>query len=116
MTYSDLETDRINPVDATERLNRFLLPELAALALIAALALLALSVVPLLANGALLAWHAQRENVIDATHVYPTLGKRKKESLAKCGLYTCMFFYYLYCMMHALVTGRLDGPRPMIVW
>jgi hypothetical protein len=86
-----------------------MLPELVALALVAALALLARSVVPLLANGALLAWHAQRKNLIDATQIYPTLSKRKKESLVKLGLYTLMFFYYLYCMMHALVVGRAGG-------
>ncbi|KAG8469735.1 hypothetical protein KFE25_006190 [Diacronema lutheri] len=99
ITYSDLESDYINPVDASERLNRFLIPEYVAHAGITLLFLLTLNFVPLVANGVLVAWNTKRflegEHLVDATKIYPTLAERKKQSLVKLGFYVIMFFYYL---------------------
>jgi hypothetical protein len=92
ITYSDLESDYLNPVDATERLNRFLIPEYAAHTLVTVLCLLTLNLIPLVANGILLGWHVkrymERKHLVDATQIYPTLSERKKQSLAKLGFYT----------------------------
>jgi len=91
ITYSDLESDYINPVDASERLNRFLIPEYVAHAGITLLFLLTLNFVPLVANGVLVAWNTKRflegEHLVDATKIYPTLAERKKQSLVKLGFY-----------------------------
>lgn len=113
ITYSDLESDYINPVDASERLNRFLMAEYAAHASVTVLCLLTLNLLPLLANSAMLAWHAkgyvEKQHLVDATRIYPTMQERKKQSLVKLGFYTLLFFYNMYRMIYALVWGKVHA-------
>jgi len=113
ITYSDLESDYLNPLDATERLNRFLIPEYVAHTALTILFLLSLNFVPLIANGALSAWHVkcylEKQHLVDATRIYPMLAERKKQCLVKLGFYTIMFFYYMYRMIYALVWGRIGA-------
>ncbi|KAJ1616331.1 cornichon, partial [Pavlovales sp. CCMP2436] len=91
ITYSDLESDYLNPLDATERLNRFLIPEYVAHTALTILFLLSLNFVPLIANGALSAWHVkcylEKQHLVDATRIYPMLAERKKQCLVKLGFY-----------------------------
>jgi hypothetical protein len=42
-------------------------------------------------------------HLLDATEIFRTLGKHKKESFIKLGFHLLMFFFYLYCMIAALV-------------
>mmetsp|Transcript_18585 Transcript_18585/g.62300 ORF Transcript_18585/g.62300 Transcript_18585/m.62300 type:complete len:146 (-) Transcript_18585:409-846(-) len=110
ITYSDLESDYINPVDATERLNRFVVPEYAVQAAMTVLFLVTLNLFPLLCNAALLAWHVQQyrhqAHLLDATSIYPRLQECKRHCLAKLGFYSLAFLYYLYRMVYALVATR----------
>jgi hypothetical protein len=52
----------------------------------------------------------------DATEIFRTLSGHKKECFIKLGLYLVSFFYYLYRMILALISGELEGgrdaPRP----
>jgi len=110
VTLTDLESDYINPVDATERLNKFLIPEYVVHTSITVLFLLTLNFIPFLANSLLVAWHAkrfaERQHLLDATSIYPSLAERKKQSNIKLGFYCIMFFYYMYRMVYALVRSR----------
>jgi hypothetical protein len=42
----------------------------------------------------------------DATEIFRTLSGHKKESFIKLGLYLVSFFYYLYRMILALISGE----------
>jgi protein cornichon len=41
----------------------------------------------------------------DATEIFRTLPDQKKECFVKLGFYLILFFYYLYRMIDALVSG-----------
>lgn len=110
ITFTDLEADYINPVDATDRINRFLLPEYVGQAVMTLLFLVTLNFIPAIANGALLAWHfkqyRERLHFVDATTVYPRLSQHKKHCIGKLIFYSLAFFYYLFRMVLAAVTVR----------
>jgi hypothetical protein len=48
----------------------------------------------------------------DATEIFRTLSGHKKESFIKLGLYLVSFFYYLYRMILALISGESGRPSP----
>ncbi|CAO3636500.1 unnamed protein product [Mucor hiemalis] len=64
---------------------------------------------PMLINLPVLALNAQKvmnnAHMYDATEIFRTLSKHKKESLFKLGFYACCFFYYLYRMIVALIAS-----------
>lgn len=39
----------------------------------------------------------------DATEIFRSLGDKKKEAFVKLAFYLCLFFYYLYRLVDALV-------------
>ena len=41
--------------------------------------------------------------MLDATEIFRTLGRHKKESFIKLGFHLLMFFFYLYSMIVALI-------------
>ena len=53
----------------------------------------------------------------DATEIFRTLSGHKKECFIKLGLYLVSFFYYLYRMILALISGKswLTGLSPMSI-
>lgn len=42
-------------------------------------------------------------HLLDATEIFRTLNKHKKESFVKLGFHLVMFFFYLYSMIVALI-------------
>ena len=44
--------------------------------------------------------------MLDATEIFRTLNRHKKESFAKLGFHLIMFFFYLYAMIVALIAGK----------
>jgi len=44
--------------------------------------------------------------MLDATEIFRTLNRHKKESFIKLGFHLVMFFFYLYAMIVALIAGR----------
>ncbi|CAN6671829.1 ER-derived vesicles protein Erv14p [Trichomonascus vanleenenianus] len=105
--YSDLEVDYINPIDLCNRLNNYILPEMGLHAFLTSLFLVNGYWFSFLLNLPLLAYNALRiQNktyLLDATEIFRTLGKHKKESFIKLGFYLVVFFFYLYSMIAALV-------------
>ena len=46
------------------------------------------------------------QHMLDATEIFRTLNRHKKESFIKLGFHLVMFFFYLYAMIVALIAGR----------
>ena len=51
------------------------------------------------------------QHMLDATEIFRTLNRHKKESFIKLGFHLIMFFFYLYAMIVALIAGIL-APTP----
>jgi len=99
--FSDLECDYINPIDLCNKLNTFVLPEMAGQAVLWFLMLVNFKWLPLLWNTPLLAWNVNKvlnnRTYYDATEIFRTLPIQKKESFVKLGFYLLSFFY---CTLH----------------
>jgi len=46
------------------------------------------------------------QHMLDATEIFRTLNRHKKESFIKLGFHLIMFFFYLYAMIVALIAGK----------
>jgi len=105
--YSDLECDYINPIDLCNRLNSYIIPEAAVHGFLTALFLLNGFWLPLALNLPLVAFNVKKvvdnAHLLDATEIFRTLNKHKKESFIKLGFHLVMFFFYLYSMIVALI-------------
>jgi hypothetical protein len=49
------------------------------------------------------------QHMLDATEIFRTLNRHKKESFIKLGFHLIMFFFYLYAMIVALIAGIRSG-------
>jgi len=105
--FSDLESDYINPVDMCNKLNPFVIPEMAAHGFLTLLFLLCGQWFTFLVNLPLAAYNANKviaKNFgYDATEIFRTMGGHKKEIFFKMGFYLLCFFFYLYRMILAIV-------------
>jgi len=105
--YSDLECDYINPIDLCNRLNTYILPEASVHAFLSLLFLINGYWMAIALNLPLLGYNIKKfldnAHLLDATEIFRTLNKHKKESFVKLGFHLVMFFVYLYCMIVALI-------------
>ncbi|KAF3918994.1 hypothetical protein ABW20_dc0109730 [Dactylellina cionopaga] len=105
--YSDLECDYINPIDLCNRLNSYIIPEAAVHGSLTALFLINGYWLALALNLPLVAFNVKKfldnAHLLDATEIFRTLNKHKKESFIKLGFHLVMFFFYLYSMIVALI-------------
>ncbi|KIS68884.1 putative COPII component [Mycosarcoma maydis] len=105
--FSDLECDYINPIDLCNKLNQFILPEMAAHAVLTLFFLLSGQWLAFLLNAPLVAFNVNKvmnkNHTLDATEIFRTLSQHKKVCFIKLGFYLVSFFYYLYRMILALI-------------
>ncbi|CDO56543.1 similar to Saccharomyces cerevisiae YGL054C ERV14 Protein localized to COPII-coated vesicles [Geotrichum candidum] len=105
--YSDLESDYINPIDLCNKLNKYILPEAAIQGFLTIIFLLNGFWWSFLVTAPVMAFNARKiqlnTHLLDATEIFRTLGKHKKESYIKLGYHLLFFFFFLYCMIVALV-------------
>ncbi|CAI5758225.1 unnamed protein product [Candida verbasci] len=105
--YSDLECDYINPIELCNKLNPWFIPEAALHGFITILFLINGYWFCFLLNLPLFAYNVNKfynkNHLLDATEIFRTLSKHKKESFLKLGFHLLMFFFYLYRMIMALV-------------
>lgn len=105
--YSDLESDYINPIELCHKLNPWFIPEAGVHAVLTLLFLVNGFWLVFLLNLPLLAYNVNKfinkNHLLDATEIFRTLSKHKKESFVKLGFHLLMFFFYLYRMIMALV-------------
>lgn len=104
---TDLECDYINPIDLANNLNMYVMPEMGAQLLLFVTFLLMGEWMSMLFNLPLVAWNVMKvvnnRQFYDATEVFRTLSKHKRENFVKVGFYLLCFFYYLYSMIMVLV-------------
>lgn len=109
--YSDLECDYINPIELCNKLNPWFLPEAAIHGSLSILFLVNGYWFVFLLNLPLLAFNVNKflnkNHLLDATEIFRTLSKHKKESFIKLGCHLLFFFFYLYRMIMALVVEEL---------
>ena len=105
--YSDLESDYINPIELCHKLSPWFIPEAGVHAAMTVLFLVNGYWLVFLLNLPLLAYNvnkvAKKDHLLDATEIFRTLSKHKKESFVKLGFHLLMFFFYLYRMILALI-------------
>ncbi|CAL9738376.1 ER-derived vesicles protein Erv14p [Monosporozyma servazzii] len=110
--YADLEADYINPIELCSKVNQLVVPEAALHAIISLLFLLNGYWFVFLLNLPVLAYNINKIynkiQLLDATEIFRTLGKHKRESFMKLGFHLLMFFFYLYRMIMALIEGSAD--------
>jgi len=108
--FADLESDYINPIHLCEKLNWFVLPENGAHAFLTFLFLITGQWTAFLLNAPLVAYNANKiltkNHMYDATEIFRTLPRHKKESYIKLGFYLVSFFYYLFRMIMALIADE----------
>lgn len=105
--YADLEADYINPIELCSKVNRLIGPEAILHGIISTLMLLNGFWFVFLLNLPIFAYNLnkvyRKNQLLDATEIFRTLGKHKRESFLKLGFYLLMFFFYLYRMIMALI-------------
>lgn len=105
--YADLEADYINPIELCSKVNQLVVPEAALHAILSLLFLLNGYWFVFLLNLPILAYNVNKiynkVQLLDATEIFRTLGKHKRESFMKLGFHLLMFFFYLYRMIMALI-------------
>jgi len=108
--YSDLECDYINPIDLCNKLNIYIVPEMGVHVFLTLLFLMNGYWLALFLNIPLVAWNVNKvlngQHMLDATEIFRTLNRHKKESFIKLGFHLIMFFFYLYAMIVALIADE----------
>ncbi|OLY79590.1 ER-derived vesicles protein ERV14 [Smittium mucronatum] len=109
---TDLECDYVNPIDLANTLNAYVMPEMIIFFVMVSLFLLVGEWMSLFLNLPLVAWNISRiagnRQYYDATEVFRTLPKHKRENFTKVGFYLLSFFYYLYSMIVCLVSDPVS--------
>lgn len=112
ISFSDLECDYLNPIELCNKLNKFIVPKAAAHAIFSTVLLLHGYWFAFLLNLPLILFNADKlyknNYLLDATEIFRTLGKNKKESFIKLAFFLFMFFFYLYKMISSLISSDWD--------
>jgi len=107
ISFADLESDYINPIDLCGRVNQFIVPEVAFHTILTLLFFLTGFWFEFIVNAPLVAWHANsyinKKLYLDATSIFSSLNDEKKRSYIKLGFYMLLFFFYLYRLIYCLV-------------
>lgn len=105
--FSDLESDYINPIDLCNGLNNLVIPEHATHASLTFLFLISTQWLAVIINLPLVVFNilkiTQKRHIYDATEIFRTVDKNKKEVYFKLAFYLLSFFYYLYGFIASLI-------------
>lgn len=87
--------------------SQYIIPEAALQAFTSLLLLLSGDWVSFLINTPVIAWNARKftrkAHVLDATEIFRTVQQHKNETYSKLAFHLILFFYYLYCLIMAIV-------------
>ncbi|KAJ2608402.1 hypothetical protein H4S08_004465 [Coemansia sp. RSA 1365] len=112
---TDLECDYMNPIELANTLNKYVMPEMATQLLMFVVFLLMGEWFSMIINLPLVGWNVNKvvgnRQFYDATEVFRTLSKHKRENFVKVAFYLLCFFYYLYSMIITLVNESTDDIR-----
>ncbi|KAJ2723473.1 hypothetical protein GGI07_002596 [Coemansia sp. Benny D115] len=110
---TDLECDYINPIDLANNLNKYVMPEMGVQLALFVVFLLMGEWTSMLINLPLVVWNVMKvvnsRQAYDATEVFRTLPRHKRENFVKVGFYLVCFFYYMYSMIITLVNESTDS-------
>jgi len=116
ISFADLESDYINPIDLCSRINQFVMPEYVAHGVLTLLLLLSGYWLEFLFNLPMFAWHinnvVSRKMYLDPTSIFSKLSDEKKKNYVSLGYYMISFFYYLYRLIYTLVQSVVIGAKP----
>uniref|UniRef100_A0A7S1SUI6 Cornichon family protein n=1 Tax=Tetraselmis chuii TaxID=63592 RepID=A0A7S1SUI6_9CHLO len=108
---SDLENDFINPHDSCTRVNRLVVPELVAQAVLTGLLLVSGKWFVAIFQIAVLAFHIHRffrnDQYTDVTEIFKQLPEQKKRRILKLVLYLISFVIIIYRLVETAVTALL---------
>jgi len=118
MSYSDLESDYVNPIDLTRRVNTMVLPEMVGQAVLTALLFLSGNWLEVALNIPLLGWNIyrtvfKRNYYLDPTQIFRTVPYHRRVGFVKLGFYMLTFFFYLYKMVYYLVKTYISTNNKM---
>ncbi|GAB6018525.1 hypothetical protein CHUAL_000221 [Chamberlinius hualienensis] len=116
IAIDELKTDYKNPIDQCNSLNPLVLPEYALHICLNLLFIFAQEWLTVLINAPLIAYHINRyrkrplmsgHGLYDPTTIMNAdeLNKAQREGWIKLAFYLLSFFYYLYGMIHALISS-----------
>eukprot|EP01119_Soliformovum_irregulare_P008861 TRINITY_DN21962_c0_g1_i1.p1 TRINITY_DN21962_c0_g1~~TRINITY_DN21962_c0_g1_i1.p1 ORF type:complete len:153 (-),score=18.89 TRINITY_DN21962_c0_g1_i1:52-510(-) len=114
VSFSDLESDYINPRDLVSRYNMFVIPEYAVQAVLTIVFLFGGSWIEFLFSAPVTAFHAYRvfqlkDYMLDATSIFSKTGDEKKKTFVKLAVYMILFFCNLYRLVYTLVQGTMEN-------
>ncbi|KAI7843681.1 hypothetical protein COHA_002581 [Chlorella ohadii] len=108
---SDLESDYINPHDATNNVNWVVLPEYGCQAALTAVLLLTGHWLYGGLHAVLLAYHVRqfmrRQHLADVTEIFRQVGPRKQREMAKLVFYLLTFILAIYKLIEVIVLAFL---------
>ncbi|PVU95779.1 hypothetical protein BB559_002606 [Furculomyces boomerangus] len=109
---TDLECDYINPIDLANSLNTYVMPEFILFSVMLLMFLFVGQWFTFVLNLPLFLWNVSKissnRQFYDATEVFRTLPRHKRENFTKVGFFLLSFFYYLYCMIVTLINEPAD--------
>ena len=112
ISYSDLESDYVNPIELCSKLNALVLPEYALHAAMIFLLILNFQFMAVFLNLPLLGYHyyryTERKHWHDPTEIFRKLPEHKREAICKLAFYLFTFFYYFYRMIASLLSSQTD--------
>ncbi|ORY77701.1 cornichon [Protomyces lactucae-debilis] len=95
--YSDLSIDYMNPRDAADKINPYVLPSMGLHGLLMLMLLLTGKWLSLLLNVPLMAWNIKRllkqDHIIEPTEVFRKLPQHQKESYIRVASFSALFFW-----------------------
>lgn len=110
--YADLESDYINPIELCSKVNKLIVPEALVQAFLTILFLLTGHWITFAVNIPVFAYNvkklASRNYKLDATEIFRTLNKYKRESFLKLAFSAFMFFFYIWGMIIGLINDAPD--------
>mmetsp|Transcript_11455 Transcript_11455/g.36202 ORF Transcript_11455/g.36202 Transcript_11455/m.36202 type:complete len:187 (-) Transcript_11455:176-736(-) len=117
---TDLENDFINPHDSAKRINKFVVPEYVAQALLTVIMIGSGHWLFTLVNLGVAAYHVhkvfvRKDFLVDVTEIFNQLPVQKKERLIKLGAYLVCFVYIIYRLVEAAVRGLMSSPATAAV-
>mmetsp|Transcript_22082 Transcript_22082/g.61296 ORF Transcript_22082/g.61296 Transcript_22082/m.61296 type:complete len:158 (-) Transcript_22082:335-808(-) len=109
---SDLENDFINPHDSTTRVNRWVVPELVAQALLTCILMFTGKWFVGLFHVGVFVFHircyVRQEQYADVTEIFKQLPEQKSRRIYKLGVYLGCFVVIIYRLVETAVTALLS--------
>ncbi|GMM51937.1 cornichon family protein [Starmerella bacillaris] len=119
--YGDLEIDYINPIDLCNKINPYVIPDMLVHLSLCLILLLTGHFWTFLFNVPLLVFnylsYRSGRSVLDATEIFKTVSKYKRNSFIRLIFHLFAFFYYIFNMIIAIIGHAVaqNESRPQLM-